>query len=82
MKSRSKTGNRRVARGDSQIVGFMEAQTQRGDLEGLADIDPAFEAAFAIDDLAAFGGLHATAKTALAKFLNTTLTRIIHSSRS
>lgn len=80
--SRSKTGNRRVARGNSKVVWPVSGPCLQARLEGLADIDPSFEAAFAIDDLAAFGGLHATTKTALAKLLNSTLTRIIHSSRS
>lgn len=80
--SRSKTGNRRVARGNSKVVWPVSGPCLQARLEGLADIDPAFEAALAIDDLTALGGFHPTAKTALAKLFNATLTRIIHGSRS
>jgi hypothetical protein len=77
--SRSKTGNRRVARGSYQHVGPVNYRGPEGGSESLADIDRAFETALSIDDLTALGGFHATTKTALAKLLDTTLTRIFHS---
>lgn len=80
--SRSKTGNRRVARGRYQNVGPEIYRGPEGGSESRTDIDRAFETAFSIDDLAALGGFHTTTKTALAKLLNTTLTRIFHSLRS
>jgi hypothetical protein len=76
---RSKTGNRRVARGSYQNVGLGNYRGPEGGSKSLADIDRAFETALTIDDLAALGGFHTTTKTALAKLLDTTLTRIFHS---
>ena len=78
-KSRSKTGNRRVARGSFQNVGPGIIRGPEGGSKCLANIDRAFETALSIDDLAALGGFHTTTKTALSKLLNSTLTRIFHS---